>query len=125
MPEQAVLRRFAAANPPSRSQRILGRANSATAGPTWSILRSPALRTRPVPAGPTSATPDIAGGEAGAGRPVLALAFAAGAIGLCLGGLGLVIVTFAQVRHDPAAVAWIEAAQSTRTGPADPGRGCS
>ena len=42
----------------------------------------------------------------------MALAFAAGAIGLCLGGLGLVIVAFSQRRHDPAAVAWIEAALS-------------
>jgi len=40
------------------------------------------------------------------------VAFATGAIGLCLGGLGLVIVAFSQARHDPAAVAWIEAALS-------------
>jgi MFS family permease len=40
------------------------------------------------------------------------VALAAGAIGLCLGGLGLVIVAFSQARHDPAAVAWIEAAMS-------------
>ena len=33
---------------------------------------------------------------------IAALAFAAGATGLCLGGLGLVIVAFAQARHDPA-----------------------
>ena len=43
---------------------------------------------------------------------VLALAFATGAIGLCLSGLGLVTVAFCRARHDPAAVAWIEAALS-------------
>jgi sugar phosphate permease len=46
------------------------------------------------------------------GHAILALAFATGAIGLCLGGLGLVIVAFSQSRHDPAAVAWIEAGLS-------------
>jgi len=51
-------------------------------------------------------------GEAGAGRAILAVAFVTGAVGLCLGGLGLVIVAFSQARHDPAAVAWIEAALS-------------
>jgi predicted MFS family arabinose efflux permease len=79
---------------------------------TGLFLRSPALRTRPAPAGPKPATRDTAPREAGAGRQVLALAFAAGATGLCLGGLGLVIVAFSQARHDPAAVAWIEAALS-------------
>jgi hypothetical protein len=39
----------------------------------------------------------------------LAVAFVTGAIGLCLDGLGLVIVAFSQARRDPAAVAWIEA----------------
>jgi len=33
-------------------------------------------------------------------------------MGLCLGGLGLVIVAFSHARHDPAAVAWTEAALS-------------
>ena len=51
-------------------------------------------------------------GKAGAGRAILAVTFVAGAIGLCLGALGLVIVAFSQARHDPAAVAWIEAALS-------------
>jgi predicted MFS family arabinose efflux permease len=32
--------------------------------------------------------------------------------GLCLSGLGLVIVAFCQARHAPAAVAWVEAAMS-------------
>jgi predicted MFS family arabinose efflux permease len=40
------------------------------------------------------------------------LALVTGAIGLCLGGFGLIIVAFAQARHDTAAVAWIEAALS-------------
>ena len=42
----------------------------------------------------------------GAGRAIAVLAFATGAMGLCLGGLGLVIVAFAQAGHDPVAVAW-------------------
>jgi MFS family permease len=80
---------------------------------TGLFLRSPALRRWPPPGpGPASATPDAPPGEAGAGRATLALALATGAIGLCLGGLGLVIVAFTQARHDPAAVAWIEAALS-------------
>jgi sugar phosphate permease len=40
------------------------------------------------------------------------VAFVTGAVGLCLGGLGLVIVAVSQARHDPAAVAWIEAVLS-------------
>ena len=77
------------------------------------FLRSPALRRWPgQAAGPASSSAGTAPGEAGAGRAVLALALAAGAIGLCLGGLGLVIVAFSQARHDPAAVAWIEAVLS-------------
>jgi MFS family permease len=80
---------------------------------TGLFLRSPALHRWPAPvSGPASSTPDPAPGEAGAGRAILAVAFATGAIGLCLGGLGLVIVAFSQARHDPAAVAWIEAAMS-------------
>jgi MFS family permease len=77
------------------------------------FLRSPGLRRWPAPAaGAPSGTRPAASGEAGTGRAILALAFATGAIGLCLGGLGLVIVAFAQARHAPAAVAWIEAALS-------------
>jgi MFS family permease len=77
------------------------------------FLRSPALRRWPTPAaGPTSNPANETPGEAGAGRAILAVALATGAIGLCLGGLGLVIVAFSQARHDPAAVAWIEAALS-------------
>jgi MFS family permease len=73
------------------------------------FLRSPALsRWNAAPAAPSARTRDAAG----AGRAILAVALAAGAIGLCLGGLGLVIVAFSQARHDPAAVAWIEAAMS-------------
>jgi len=80
---------------------------------TGLFLRSPALRRWPAPvAGPAPGAPDAANGEAGAGRATLALALATGAIGLCLGGLGLVIVAFSQARHDPAAVAWIGAVLS-------------
>jgi MFS family permease len=80
---------------------------------TGLFLRSPALRTRPDPAAePKTAARDTTAGEASAGRTVLALAFATGAIGLCLSGLGLVTVAFCQARHDPAAVAWIQAALS-------------
>ncbi len=76
---------------------------------TGLFLRSPALsRRNAAPAAPSARTNDAAG----AGRAILAVALAAGAIGLCLGGLGLVIVAFSQARHDPAAVAWIEAAMS-------------
>ena len=82
-------------------------------GGTGLFLRSPALRRRKTTgAGPASSTRDAVPGNAGAGRAILALALAAGAIGLCLGGLGLVVVAFSQARHDPAAVAWIEAALS-------------
>jgi MFS family permease len=80
---------------------------------TGLFVRSPALRRWPAQvATPASSTPDEAPGKAGAGRAILAVAFATGAIGLCLGGLGLVIVAFSQARHDPAAVAWIEAVLS-------------
>jgi MFS family permease len=80
---------------------------------TGLFLRSPAVRRWPVPAaGPASGTPGAAPGAAGAGRALVALAFATGAIGLCLGGIGLVIVAYSQARHDPAAVAWIEALMS-------------
>jgi MFS family permease len=80
---------------------------------TGLFLRSPGLCRWPAPADKAaSGTPAKAPGEAGAGRAILALAFATGAIGLCLGGLGLVIVAFAQARQDPAAVAWIEATLS-------------
>jgi MFS family permease len=91
---------------------LLVSAGLAVAG-TGLFLRSPALRRWPAPvAGSASGTPDAASGEAGAGRAILALALVTGAIGLCLGGLGLVIVAFSQARHDPAAVAWIEAVLS-------------
>jgi MFS family permease len=80
---------------------------------TGLFVRSSALRRWPAPVGgPASSTPGEAPGKAGAGRAILAVAFAVGAIGLCLGGIGLVIVAFSQARHDPAAVAWIEAALS-------------
>ena len=80
---------------------------------TGLFLRSPAVRRWPVPAaGPASGAPGAVPGTAGAGRALVALAFATGAIGLCLGGTGLVIVAFSQARHDPAAVAWIEAIMS-------------
>jgi predicted MFS family arabinose efflux permease len=77
---------------------------------TGLFLRSPALARRNAPpATSRSSTPEAA---AGPRRALLAVALAAGAVGLCLGGLGLVIVAFSQARHDPAAVAWIEAAMS-------------
>ena len=80
---------------------------------TGLFLRSPAVRRWPAwVAEQASSTADAAPGEAGASRPIVALAFATGAIGLCLGGLGLVIVAFSQARRDPAAVAWIEATLS-------------
>ena len=80
---------------------------------TGLFLRSPALSAWPAPAAKAaSGTLATAPGKAGTRRAILALAFATGAIGLCLGGLGLVIVMFAQARHAPAAVAWIEAALS-------------
>ena len=80
---------------------------------TGLFVRSPALRRWPAMAArPPSTTPDAAPGEVGAGRAILAVAFVTGAIGLCLGGIGLVIVAFSHSRHDPAAVAWIEAVLS-------------
>ena len=80
---------------------------------TGLFLRSPAVRRWPVPAaGPASGAPGAVPRVAGAGRALVALAFATGAIGLCLGGIGLVIVAYSQARHDPAAVAWIEALMS-------------
>ena len=80
---------------------------------TGLLVRTPALRRWPAQVGmPPSSAPGQAPGKAGAGRAVLAVAFVTGAIGLCLGGIGLVIVAFSQARHDPAAVAWIEAALS-------------
>jgi MFS family permease len=91
---------------------LLVSAGLAVAG-TALFLRSPALRRWPAPvAGAASPTADAAPGQGSAGRAILALALATGAIGLCLGGLGLVIVAFSQARHDPAALAWIEAGQS-------------
>jgi MFS family permease len=80
---------------------------------TWLFLRSPALGHRSAtPATPPSGTTGAAAAAAGGHRAILAVALATGAVGLCLGGLGLVIVAFSQARHDPAAVAWIEAALS-------------
>jgi len=80
---------------------------------TGLFLRSPAVRRWPAwVAEQASSTADAAPGEAGASRAIVAVAFATGAIGLCLGGLGLVIVAFSQARRDPAAVAWIEATLS-------------
>ena len=80
---------------------------------TGLFLRFPAPgRREATGARPAAKTRDAAPGTAGAGRAILALALATGAIGLCLGGLGLVVVAFSQARHDPAAVAWIEAALS-------------
>jgi MFS family permease len=91
---------------------LLVSAGLAIAG-TGLFLRSPAFRRWPAPAdGSASSEPDKAAEEAGAGRAILAVALTTGATALCLSGLGLVIVAFSQARHDPAAVAWIEAVQS-------------
>ena len=91
---------------------LLVTAGLAVAG-TGLFLRSPALARRETTgARPASRTQETAPGKAGAGRAILVLALATGAIGLCLSGLGLVVVAFSQARHDPAAVAWIEAALS-------------
>ena len=91
---------------------LLVTAGLAVAG-TGLFLRSPALaRRNAVTATSRSSIPDGAVQAAGAGRAIAAVALAVGAVGLCLGGLGLVIVAFSQARHDPAAVAWIEAALS-------------
>ena len=80
---------------------------------TGLFVRSPALRRWPATvAGAASSTADEAAGQAGAGRAILAVAFVTAAIGLCLGGLGLIIVAFSQARHNPAAAAWIEAVLS-------------
>jgi predicted MFS family arabinose efflux permease len=80
---------------------------------TGLFVRSPPLRRWPAPVPrPAPGTRDKAHGKAGAGQAILAVALVTGAIGLCLGGLGLVIVAFSQSRHDPAAVAWIEGALS-------------
>ena len=82
-------------------------------GGTALFLRSPALgRQQAAAAGAPPRTPDPGPREAGPGKAILAVALVTGSIGLCLGGLGLVIVAFSQARHDPAAVAWIEAALS-------------
>ncbi|HEX6525750.1 MAG TPA: MFS transporter [Streptosporangiaceae bacterium] len=90
---------------------LLITAGLAVAG-TGLFLRSPALGRPKGATRPSSRTPDAASAEPGSGRAILALALATGSIGLCLGGLGLVIVAFSQARHDFAAVAWIEAALS-------------
>lgn len=80
---------------------------------TGLFVRSPALRRWPAwAARPAASNPGEAPGRTGTGRAILAVACVAGSMGLCLGGLGLVIVAFSQARHDTAAVAWVEAALS-------------
>ena len=80
---------------------------------TGLFVRSTPLRRWPAPVPrPAPGTRDEARGKAATGQAILAVALVTGAIGLCLGGLGLVIVAFSQARHDPAAVAWIEASLS-------------
>ena len=74
-------------------------------------------------AGAASGTAGAASGQAGTGRAILAIAFATGATGLWLGGIGLVIVAFSQARHDLAAVAWIEAGLSVGSAPGGLGYG--
>src|SRR5689334_15854233 len=57
---------------------------------TGLFVRSPALRRWQTPvAGAASSAPGAAPRKAGAGRAILAVAFATGAVGLCLGGLVL------------------------------------
>jgi len=95
---------------------LLVTAGLAVAG-TGLFLRSPALTRWPSPlAGPAADEAGAVPGQSGGSRPILAVALVTGAIGLCLGGLGLVIVAFAQARQDPAAAAWIEAALSVGSG---------
>jgi predicted MFS family arabinose efflux permease len=91
---------------------LLVTAGLAVAG-TGLFVRSLPLRRWPAPVPrPAPGTQDMADGTAGAGQAILAVALVTTAIGLCLGGLGLVIAAFSQSRHDPAAVAWIEGALS-------------
>jgi MFS family permease len=84
------------------------------------FLRSPALRRWPAAEpgpgrapGSTEAVQPAAeavpSATPGTGAAIVAVAFATGSIGLCLGGFGLLVVAFGQARHQPAAVAWIEA----------------
>jgi hypothetical protein len=80
---------------------------------TGLFVRSPALLRWPAPAARAAAGDcPAASRPAPGGQVILTLALVTGAIGLCLGGLGLVAVAFSRARHDPAAVAWIEAALS-------------
>jgi predicted MFS family arabinose efflux permease len=92
---------------------LLITAGLVTAG-TALFLRSPALARWPSAAGEATAQgrEEAAPGKSGPVPAILSLALVTGAIGLCLGGLELVIVAFSQVRHAPSAVAWIEAALS-------------
>jgi len=87
---------------------LLASAGLVAAG-TALFLASPALRAWPRPETGPPAGP---AGDAGSSRAVLAVALVTAAAGLCLSGLGLVIVAFCQARHAPAAVAWVEAAMS-------------
>jgi MFS family permease len=80
---------------------------------TGLFVRSPALLRWPALAARAAAGDcPAASRPASAWRVILTLALVTGAIGLCLGGLGLVAAAFSRARHDPAAVAWIEAALS-------------
>ena len=88
---------------------LLASAGLVAAG-TGLFLRSPALRNSPAPvAAPRKSTQDR---QLGNGREPYGprAGVRHGAIGLCLSGLGLVIVAFCQARHELAAVAWTEAA---------------
>lgn len=89
---------------------LLASAGLAVAGAA-AFTRSPALRRWPAAPVPLNTAPGTRRrAPEKTGRAIAA--FVTGAAGLCLGGLGLVIVAFARSRHDPAAVAWIEAAMS-------------
>ena len=81
-------------------------------GGTALFLRSPVLARWAAP--PAAAAPPAQSGPGTAARTGRSWRWRLlpARSGLCLGGLGLVIVAFSQARHDPAAVAWIEAVQS-------------
>ncbi|WP_335937889.1 MFS transporter [Streptomyces sp. PTD5-9] len=83
---------------------------------TGALVSSPALRgTGPGPAERPAETPD---GAAGGRRTLLGIAglrhaaLAAAAVGLCLGGLDLLVVAFAEQHHRGGSVAWVLAALS-------------
>ncbi|MFJ7196599.1 MULTISPECIES: MFS transporter [unclassified Streptomyces] len=82
---------------------------------TSALLSSPAVRGRgAAPSEGPAAGPDVPP----AGRPLLGIAglrhavLVTAAVGLCLGGLDLLVVAFTEQRHQGAAVSWVLAALS-------------